>query len=389
MKNLKYLIIALLIFGCKEKETPLEANKFRIDGEVTGMKSGNLYIFNFGADASVDTLKVEEGQFKYEGTINEPVKRVYLSAQPKITKPDDPFTTLYLEPAKMKLNVDIDHINKTKLTGSKTMDDSYRLELKRDQIKEKYSEINSEYRAIRESLNNATTESEKKEYSLKEAELSKALQSYNEEISIVNQDFIANNPQSYITLSNLSYTLGEYSQEEAQNIFDKLPEGLKNSREGKVLEKEIQDKTKGVVGAKAGNFNTLDINGKPIKLQDFEGRYLLIDFWASWCVPCRKGNPHLLDLYAQYSPKGFEIIGVSDDDTRQKAWREAVKKDGIGVWRHVLRGYQTSEDIADIYNVEGYPTKILVDPNGIIVGRYGNSPEDNKAMDEKLDAIFN
>jgi thiol-disulfide isomerase/thioredoxin len=135
-----------------------------------------------------------------------------------------------------------------------------------------------------------------------------------------------------------------------------------------------------------------------LKLTDFRGKYVLVDFWASWCVPCRAGNPHLLSLYAKYKDKGFEIIGVSDDDSNHEAWKKAVEKDGIGVWKHVLRGlkrdpnseygFDKSASISDRYGISSLPTKILIDPAGVIIGRYGGGGEDDAAMDKKLAEVF-
>ncbi|MBD0833379.1 TlpA family protein disulfide reductase, partial [Aestuariibaculum sediminum] len=136
-----------------------------------------------------------------------------------------------------------------------------------------------------------------------------------------------------------------------------------------------------------------------LKLADFKGKYLLIDFWASWCVPCRKGNPHLISLYHKYHSKGLEILGVSDDDRAHDKWKNAVEKDGIGIWHHVLRGLEYKEgtyqrinkdkDISDAYNIHSLPTKILVDPNGVIVGRYGGGGGTDDDMDKDLAEIFN
>jgi glutathione peroxidase-family protein len=112
-------------------------------------------------------------------------------------------------------------------------------------------------------------------------------------------------------------------------------------------------------------------------------------------VPCRKGNPHLKDLYHKYKSKGFEIIGISDDDNKPEAWKKAVEKDGIGIWKLVLRGlkrtqngYDDSGDISHNYGIHTLPTKILIDPKGMIVGRYGGGGEDDNAMDKKLEEIF-
>jgi thiol-disulfide isomerase/thioredoxin len=141
-----------------------------------------------------------------------------------------------------------------------------------------------------------------------------------------------------------------------------------------------------------------DVEGNNIKLADYRGKYVLLDFWASWCVPCRKGNPHLKELYAQYKDKGFEVIGVSDDDSKPDAWKTAVAKDALP-WRHVLRGMKMtrdgdklnidrSKDISAGYNVSSLPTQILIGPDGTIIGRYGEGADEHSALDEKLQTIF-
>jgi cytochrome oxidase Cu insertion factor (SCO1/SenC/PrrC family) len=110
------------------------------------------------------------------------------------------------------------------------------------------------------------------------------------------------------------------------------------------------------------------------------------------------GNPHLLSLYSKYKNKGkgLEIIGVSDDDGHPDAWKKAVDKDKIDVWKHVLRGlkqlpgykFDRSADISDRYGIHSLPTKVLIDPNGMIIGRYGGGGENDEAMDKKLSEIF-
>jgi thiol-disulfide isomerase/thioredoxin len=147
--------------------------------------------------------------------------------------------------------------------------------------------------------------------------------------------------------------------------------------------KEIQNLQSGSPGSKAFAFAKKDINGQDLSLAEYNGKkYVLLDFWASWCVPCRKGNPHLLSLYSKYKDKGLEIIGIADDDSAQAAWKRAVEQDKIGVWKHVLRGlkrtstgYDRSEDTSEGYGIHSLPTKILIDKNGIIIGRYGGGGE--------------
>ncbi len=103
----------------------------------------------------------------------------------------------------------------------------------------------------------------------------------------------------------------------------------------------------------------------------------------------------MIKLYEKYHTKGVEFIGISDDDSNPKAWHKAVEKDGIGIWHHVLRGlkqtkkgFDKTNDITEGYAVHSIPTKILIDPQGIIVGRYGGVGEDDEAMDKMFEEIF-
>lgn len=120
----------------------------------------------------------------------------------------------------------------------------------------------------------------------------------------------------------------------------------------------------------------------------------MLDFWGSWCAPCRKANPHLIELFKKYHDQGLEIVGIASD-TSPKAWRNAVEKDGVGLWHNILSGLQQNENWAEDrsqwisakFGVFLYPTKILIDKSGKIIGRYDGGGKE-AALDNKLIELF-
>ena len=124
----------------------------------------------------------------------------------------------------------------------------------------------------------------------------------------------------------------------------------------------------------------------------------MLDFWASWCVPCRKSNPHMIELYNKYKSKGFDVIGIADDDGKIAVWNAAVTKDGVGIWHNILRGLNMDmimkhinnpDDLDERYGIASIPTKILIGPNGKILGRFGDSYGGTEEdMDKMLKSIF-
>jgi thiol-disulfide isomerase/thioredoxin len=183
-----------------------------------------------------------------------------------------------------------------------------------------------------------------------------------------------------------------------KRVYNGLNTELKESPLGKNLAIEINKIELGSPGHVAAIFSRIDINGKMLSLADFKGKYVMLDFWASWCVPCREGSPHMLALYNKYKSKGYDVIGIADDDTKDELWKGAVAMDKVGVWHHVLRGRDMDkvkkhianlDDLDELYGIHTIPTKILIDPTGKIIGRfgdsYGGSDED---MDKMLASIF-
>jgi thiol-disulfide isomerase/thioredoxin len=205
-------------------------------------------------------------------------------------------------------------------------------------------------------------------------------------------DFVQSHLNSPISLEVLQYNLIRPEAIRYHDVIDSLykqiSKNLQNTQQGKQLLEALTICLNNQVGKQAPLFTVKEMNGQLISLKDFYNKkYVLIDFWASWCLPCREEFPYLKEAYAMYNPKGLEIISVSIDENLSK-WKESIYKDSIDKWWH-FADKENTPSISSLYFVTGVPIKILVDEQGYIIGRwFGNSKENTEALKNKLETIF-
>lgn len=380
-----------------------QKNAFVLKGKIKGQDSGFLKLSYAGAGGKFvqDSVAIKDGSFEFKGKLNEPVM-AYFTGAVKSRAMDDPNTgSFFLEPGNLTMEVTAGDFKNLKLKGSKTQDEVKALSIRKKPYTDQLSLLSAAYDKANTVYIDARRagKPETELEALKEAATAAKdkMDPFREEMGKIDMEFIKTHPDSYYTAYALRWKVSSLPLAESKTLYAKLSDRIKQSSYGKEIAKEIKSLEGGSPGSPASMFSSADINGQPLSLADFKGKkYVLLDFWASWCVPCRKGNPHLLSLYSKYKDKGLEIIGVSDDDSNHEAWKKAVAQDNIGVWKHVLRGlkrvgntYDKSEDISEPYAIHTLPTKILIDKEGMIIGRYGGGGENDEAMDKKLAEIFN
>ena len=357
------------------------AKSFFIKGQIKGQTQGYIFLTYPGIDGKSvkDSSAISNGKFEFKGNLTGPVMAsLYGNIQSRsVSDPD--YTNFFLEPKNIKINVEEKNFKTAKFSGSKLQDEYQSLSRSKSKVEEKY----------KSKLDSLRTEKDAE----KNAAIRERLAPYFAEMDEQDYIFFDKHPKSYVTAYMLRFHVGDLTLDSLELFYDKLGIALQQTLYGKYINEEIEKLRGGSPGSIAKNFEAIDINNNKLSLADFKGKYVLIDFWASWCVPCRKGNPHLKELYASYKDKGMEIIGISDDDRNPDNWKKAVEKDGLP-WKHVLRGLDIQKklsnksndrDISEKFGIHTLPTKILIDPLGMIIGRYG---EEEEALDIKLKEIF-
>ena len=377
------------------------AQQFVITGKVTGQATGKIKLYHIGMNGKnvIDSCVIKNGSFALRGNVPEPSMASLVGAIKSNDMADPNTTSFFLEPGTISISVRVNDFKHAIITGSKTQDEYAMLEKKKEPIYKEMEPLSKAYEQAGDELRKANKE-KKDEATLdklkeKAAAIHDQFDPYNERAAKEDYAFFAEHPQSYVTAFYLQFYVNGMTLDSLQQFYDNLGPVVQKGSAGREIEKQLLQLKSGWPGSVAKNFAAKDINGNDFSLASLKGKYVLVDFWASWCVPCRKSMPHVKELYARYKDKGFDVVAVSDDDSDTAAWRKAIAKDGTGNWHNVLRGLdwkkirngETNErDISDKFGIHSLPTKILIDKDGIIIGRYAKgTDEEAMELDKKIE----
>lgn len=322
-----------------------------------------------------DSVKVVDGQFQFETTgagvsyaglsFDRSFNNNKRAAKNELWFHWNPGTTV-VDASQGKVKI---------IDGGPLTKDYLAYEAKVDSLRETFK--TDEYRAYNDKI-----ETLSKEIKKLQQERDAAYGTWRAHYEKVMLDFIKSNPSNTLSLVFLeSIANDETSKVDERALFDGLNNDIKNSARGKRLYSSLKSKSL-IVGADAFDFSHPDANGKLVKLSDYKGKYVLLDFWASWCVPCRKENPFVVKAYKRFKTKNFEIIAISLDDKKDN-WLKAVKDDNLG-WIHLsdLKGWQN--EIAVMYGVKGVPTNYVISPDGKILAMDLRGDELEKFLEKTL-----
>ncbi len=382
---LKFIFIIFYISLTLSVSAQIEKtlSDFTFYGDIKGLKKGKLYlsyITETGKFIEKEAL-INNGKFSFKGILKEPT-HAFIKAEgnPDYNNDDPNFAELFIEPGRMEGHFTWNHFKQATITGSRSQNEFDSITKKQRFILLERDFLTSQSNSIK-----ALMESDLQSTRLRKQDsiLQNRINSKNQQMHQIIFSFIAGHPDSYVIPYLLFYNQPFINSDSLRQLYNSWNANIQKSYWGR----KIQTIIAGLPGSVAPNFTAKDMNGDTITLAAInKNKVVLIDFWATWCVPCRTGNPHLIRLYEKYHQKGFDIISVADDDTNIAAWKKAIEHDSTGNWHQVLKGAKTENDIGIKYSVVSYPTKILLDLYGKIIFREEGS--NDTALDNKLAELF-
>ncbi len=361
-----------------------QSKSFTISGRLKKMGDSAAWVFLYytsGNNRMVDSVKVQKEKYQFAGSVDEPVlsrlRIKYTSAsadneQPLNMKRD--LATLFLQPGKIKIT-SVDSFANIQVKGAPAHKEYMEFEALSKPYTDSMQALSTQYVEYRNEGNSAQMKAiENKALILQET--------IREDVF---QQFIKDHPASPVSLLVLQQYAGQdIDVAEVEPLFNQLSPAVRSYPSAMLLKDRLDIARRTSIGQMAADFTQNDTLGNPVTLSSLRGKYVLIDFWASWCGPCRSENPNVVRAYNKYKDKGFSILGVSLDRQGAKdAWLQAIHDDGL-TWTQVSDLQFWNNAVAQLYGIQSIPQNFLLDPTGKIIDKNLRGEDLERKLEELL-----
>ena len=359
-KKIIFLLITATLFAACNK---LEENEFIVSGTAEGIADGKLAILETLDESGMgvkptDTAFIKNGKFEFKGIATEPELRFIQidSIQGK--------AVFVLENGEISIKAFKDSINKTIIGGTYNNDQFATYNKEQTAIQKKIADFRT---ANKEKMDMAVQSND----SVTINNLRDTYVKLNDELKDYNIKFADTNPKAFISVLMIQNMLMQPGAdfEKLEKTYNNLDKTVRNTKPGKSVGELIANRSSAEVGNAAPEFSAPNPDGKMVSLKESLGKVTIIDFWASWCGPCRRENPNVVALYNELHDKGLNIIGISlDKEGDSQKWKDAIVADKL-TWPQVSNLQYWNEPIAKKYNVQSIPATFILDASGKIVAK--------------------
>jgi peroxiredoxin len=320
-----------------KKESAAKAVKpvdgFIINGNIAGLADGtSVQLLNGSTGVPEQTTTSQKGKFSFTGKVASPdFKLIVFNSQP-------PYITVFADNSEISITGSKDAIDNAEIKGSASQND--------------FAAFTKTVKPYEELI------AGKGRYEVQ----------FMDEAASAMETFIKGHNSAYITplaIYRYNQVTGDYAK--LEEMYNSLVGDVKTTAMANYLSQQIAENKKAAYGMQVADFSQADTSGKNISLSNFKGKYVLVDFWASWCGPCRAENPNVVNTFTKFKDKNFTVLGVSLDRTKQP-WLDAIAADGL-TWTHVSDLQFWNNAVAQQFGIQSIPQNLLLDPEGKLVGK--------------------